>query len=366
MKGREPEKPEALSPHFAVTKSTAKRARNVLDVFWTKSLNIPMNNYDSWNEILPNLYLGIIPSKEEAIEIRKKIRNLGLVVSAVESFEFVGRQTAEDWDLANIAHHEVPIEDYTIDVDPENVFHAIMIIHDYLSRGLAVYVHCKAGKSRSATIVAAYILIHACGDNKPFPENTSMEEIRIYMLFRRRQLLINENHFAIARQTKEFYQQNHLIPTTYVKDDTLSPLANFNLFFASKLTKREISNLLSFKKIKHYAYVKNADARFRFIDDFLKTIAQAEDAKWYVDLLSDKSKLHELKNLQPHGKFLGSLGLGKPSERILLITSFMTEMEALVRKRLGYPQEELLQLTNPEQQSLSSFSMRCLSNSSDE
>jgi atypical dual specificity phosphatase len=124
-------------------------------------------NPDKWtkyDQILDNLYLGRIPIKNENDHVHlPKDVEIGAVLSMVERFEnhslglLSDPVTPEDWKSLGIEHHQIEAQDFhplTVDEIEEGV----AFIEENIGKGLKVYVHCKAGRSRSATIVAAYLV----------------------------------------------------------------------------------------------------------------------------------------------------------------------------------------------------------------
>lgn len=109
------------------------------------------------------LYLGGIPLHNyDHVEDFKK-KNIKEVVSLIEPFEqqsitFGGSPVSHaDWEEAGIHQTLIPTSDFN-PVPAEKLEQAVALIHDTLSKGENVYVHCKAGRGRSATAVICYLL----------------------------------------------------------------------------------------------------------------------------------------------------------------------------------------------------------------
>ena len=66
----------------------------------------------------------------------------------------------------NIKSIHLPIYDYNDDINnhvlSENINKIIEKIHEYISLGSNVLVHCHAGIQRSATVVACYYMTYIC------------------------------------------------------------------------------------------------------------------------------------------------------------------------------------------------------------
>lgn len=116
--------------------------------------------FDWYNVVDDNLILGAIPIQEiHADELQRM--NLSLVVSVVEPFELEavtlgGRPiSSEFWKKIGVDHRILPSPDFApphIDV----LANGAKLLDEYLREGKRVYVHCKSGRGRSASVVMAY------------------------------------------------------------------------------------------------------------------------------------------------------------------------------------------------------------------
>uniref|UniRef100_A0A7S4DWZ7 Tyrosine specific protein phosphatases domain-containing protein n=2 Tax=Lotharella globosa TaxID=91324 RepID=A0A7S4DWZ7_9EUKA len=100
-----------------------------------------------------NLYLGRQPATMENI---KELKSLGIkaVVSCLEPWEFLvplEKYRAQGWTCLPIN-----VLDFCAPED-EDIETAVKFIDRHIKEG-KVYVHCNAGKGRSAVVVAAYIM----------------------------------------------------------------------------------------------------------------------------------------------------------------------------------------------------------------
>ena len=81
--------------------------------------------------------------------------------------------TSEDWQKYSVDQIHISVPDFTASPSIKQMLSAIQFIKQFENTG-RVYVHCKAGRSRSATIVAAYLMA-----TKAFNPEKAIEEIPI-------------------------------------------------------------------------------------------------------------------------------------------------------------------------------------------
>ena len=113
-----------------------------------QSLNNEWNIYD---EVIPHIYLGRIPENNNYPDRTK------LIISAVTYGELAEIQFDYDYLESNgIRHLFINMEDFTSSVCNKSIINAIKLMQKYASENLNIYVHCKAGRSRSGMILAIY------------------------------------------------------------------------------------------------------------------------------------------------------------------------------------------------------------------
>lgn len=129
-----------------------------------------------WNEIVPGLILGGVPVQTALLgrgnhgeklinQCKANKRELKLVVSAMEKWEQQGTGPiktvqSEFWAQNNIEHHFLNMQDFTGDVNLDDLNTEVKAIHDRIESGFSAYVHCKAGRGRSFLVVFCYLMEH--------------------------------------------------------------------------------------------------------------------------------------------------------------------------------------------------------------
>lgn len=130
-----------------------------------------------WNEIINGLYLGALPIAtqfagrgnhgEKIIQqCHLQGRELGAVYSILNSFEIEGKGlglkpvSPDFWKSKGVKHHLVPMDDFGGNIDIKKIKTIVDDMHKVISEGGSIYVHCKAGKGRSFSFIAAFLLLN--------------------------------------------------------------------------------------------------------------------------------------------------------------------------------------------------------------
>jgi len=86
--------------------------------------------------------------------------NVRGIITLNEDFElenFV--PTEQEWKCSGVDYLQLPTVDFTASPSQQHIHEAVSFINKHRSNGQTVYVHCKAGRTRSATIVACYMML---------------------------------------------------------------------------------------------------------------------------------------------------------------------------------------------------------------
>ncbi|XP_042411636.1 phosphatidylglycerophosphate phosphatase PTPMT2-like [Zingiber officinale] len=107
-----------------------------------------------WDEIDQFLLLGAVPFPNDVPRLKK----LGVrgVITLNEPYETL--VPSNIYKVHGIDHLVIPTRDYLFAPTPVDICRAVDFIHRNASHGRTTYVHCKAGRGRSATIVLCYLI----------------------------------------------------------------------------------------------------------------------------------------------------------------------------------------------------------------
>jgi len=120
-------------------------------LYWNVLINRVLHLRQWWNWIDDTVLLGALPVASDA----SKLRELGItgVINMCE--EYPGPLDA--YSKNNIEQLHLPTVDFVPPTD-EFVRRGVDFIEAHRAKGGKVYVHCKAGRGRSATIVLCYLV----------------------------------------------------------------------------------------------------------------------------------------------------------------------------------------------------------------
>ena len=115
-----------------------------------------------YTKITENLYLGRLPLKNNSDHESLKKEGIGAVLSILQHFEnhtkglFSDPVTSSDLQAWGIDHLQIEAVDFQ-PLTMDAIEKGVEFIDAEIKRGKKVYVHCKAGRGRSAAIVVAYL-----------------------------------------------------------------------------------------------------------------------------------------------------------------------------------------------------------------
>ncbi|KAF3335026.1 putative dual specificity protein phosphatase DSP8 [Carex littledalei] len=122
-----------------------------------------------WDRVDEFVLLGAVPFPSDVPHLRR----LGVrgVVTLNEAYETLVPSAL--YHVHEIAHLVIPTRDYLFAPSFEDINRAVDFIHRNASCGRTTYVHCKAGRGRSTTIVLCYLIAH-----KNMTPETALNHVR--------------------------------------------------------------------------------------------------------------------------------------------------------------------------------------------
>jgi len=330
---------EHLTPFYRIDSvSFFKQARFIIsDLFNTYMASDKRPNF---NEIIPGLFLGRLPRDGEA---HFDVPVVDLVVSVIEPWEIAQGMGVgyvlepSDWKLRNTKHILIDMKDFSADVDTNDVLNAIFEMKKMLDDHKKVYVHCKAGRSRSAMICAIYLAMYS--DIKEIVEANNDEErfnkacdfisgIRPHVdvdpgkIKKGQEILRGRNNFthfgAIDRSRSPADEKHFVSEHDYIASDDI---------------KIAIKDFTSFKSMKVYAYYAQnyqkpyaTCQRTSHIREFFDDILKSTDGGWYNRLINEEDPIKKLLEAD-------KLGQDDKNRRAKLVSDFMEELQLHIESK---------------------------------
>ncbi|CAM9332565.1 unnamed protein product [Lampetra planeri] len=164
----------------------------------TLAYNVVMEKVSSrrwFDRVDETVLLGALPFKSMTKQL-VETENVRGVITMNEKYETkYFCNTAEEWHAAGVEQLMLSTVDLTGVPSLENLHRGVEFALQHREKGTSVYVHCKAGRSRSATLAAAYLIrLHCC---TPEEACQKLASVRPHILVRTSQL----------EMLKEYYQQ---------------------------------------------------------------------------------------------------------------------------------------------------------------
>lgn len=120
-------------------------------LFWNALLGRWLKVRNWWDPIDPLVLLGGYPFAVDA----QRLHDVG-VRGVVNTCEEYGGPVA-DYNRLGIEQFHMPTTDFT-HPSLQDVIAAVEFVEDHARRGQKVYIHCKAGRARSATVAICWLI----------------------------------------------------------------------------------------------------------------------------------------------------------------------------------------------------------------
>lgn len=162
--------------------------------------NLVMERFTSrdwYNRIDEHVLLGALPFRS-MLGLLKEKESVRAILSLNMQFELNARfyPSAEEMSNAGVAFHNLQVEDFVGTPNLEQVTAAVQFIEDQSASGGSVYVHCKAGRYRSATIACCYAIKRYAMPPKEAVEFVRKKRSHI-VVFRRQMTLLEAYHRSV-------------------------------------------------------------------------------------------------------------------------------------------------------------------------
>jgi len=337
------------------------------------------------NQVISGLFLGVIPTattyigehiSNSADQIIEDILNanptkpLGLVVSVVEPDELAGEGFSgvtmaqpKDWIERNIEHRLVEMRDFSAVVDIKTAIDAILKMKEVIDSGKAVYIHCKAGRSRSAMFCAIYLSLFMI--NPLTGMNYTLEEAEVLIRNARKQICIEDAKMILAAEIIEEIQKIlniSAVPET--KEEIALTHERLNQFLVDSHTKERVLQLSCTLNLEDYALRAEKLHRFtschrtELVNELTMLIKKPHSEQWFFAVLEHPNNpLLRFEQAEP-------ARTDSPDDSMLrrrLAQAFVDEVLEFTTSALSCSREELMTLIHGQDRPHQSFSFEILS-----
>ncbi|XP_041697356.1 phosphatidylglycerophosphatase and protein-tyrosine phosphatase 1 isoform X2 [Coregonus clupeaformis] len=155
----------------------------------TLAYNVVMEKVSSrrwFNRVDQTVILGALPFKSMTKEL-VQTENVRGVITMNEEYETkYFCNSTEEWKAEGVEQLRLSTVDLTGVPSLENLHRGVEFALSHREKGSSVYVHCKAGRCRSATLAAAYIIRIHCWS--PEEACQMLASVRPHVIIRSAQL----------------------------------------------------------------------------------------------------------------------------------------------------------------------------------
>ncbi|MCJ8747430.1 hypothetical protein PDJAM_G00153490 [Pangasius djambal] len=136
----------------------------------TLAYNVVMEKVSSrrwFDRVDQTVILGALPFRSMTEEL-VQVENVRGVITMNEEYETkFFCNSAEEWKAEGVEQIRLSTVDLTGVPSLDHIHRGVEFVLKHRDQGTSVYIHCKAGRSRSATLAAAYLIrIHCWSPDK--------------------------------------------------------------------------------------------------------------------------------------------------------------------------------------------------------
>ncbi|XP_039116330.1 phosphatidylglycerophosphate phosphatase PTPMT1-like [Dioscorea cayenensis subsp. rotundata] len=186
-----------------------------------------------WDQVHEFLLLGAVPFPKDV----PRLLQLGVrgVVTLNEPYETLVPSSL--YQVYGIDHLVIPTRDYLFAPSLADICRAVDFIHENASCGRTTYVHCKAGRGRSTTIVLCYLVKH-----KNMTPSAALEYVRA---IRSRVLLAPSQWRAVLEYSKLKFEspavRTRTPPSSPLGDEVLITEADLEGYESGKDSRKDLN-----------------------------------------------------------------------------------------------------------------------------
>ena len=136
--------------------------------------------------------LGALPMKRNFQDIIEK-ENVKAVLTLNQDHELEYSIPKTEWLNHGVDYLQVSVEDFTGVANLEQIEKSMSFIEKHKQQNNTVYVHCKAGRYRSALIVACYLINQK--KMKPLEAVDQLKKLRPIVIFDRQRQIDTLNNY---------------------------------------------------------------------------------------------------------------------------------------------------------------------------
>jgi len=176
----------------------------------TLAYNVAMERVSSrsWYDRIDNkVILGALPFRSDYTKQMVEKENIKGVVSMNEDYELaLFSHQSEGWSKLGVEFLQLSTTDIFSAPSQSKLERGVQFISEVTGRpgGGSVYVHCKAGRTRSATLVGCYLLDKLKNNENSSPELAVqiMKEVRPHVLLHSKQWqAMRDFHLNLTKQS---------------------------------------------------------------------------------------------------------------------------------------------------------------------
>ena len=137
--------------------------------------------------------LGALPMQHNYQQIIEQ-ENIKAILTMNEDHELAYGIHAEEWKRLGVDYKQTAVSDYTGVASLEQIRDSIAFINKHRSMNQNVYIHCKAGRYRSALVTACYLIHHY--QMTPEEARDRLKSLRsIVILDKKRQMMAMNEYY---------------------------------------------------------------------------------------------------------------------------------------------------------------------------